>query len=101
MDNMVYFVPFGIITGLLGIYVANQKNRSGVEGFTLGFLFSIFGVIILALLPSKEASLLKKSNITKTKPITEPLSSEEKNVVGVLAIIVMLVIIYTLWSRRN
>ena len=43
-----------IIMGLLGRYVAKEKNRSKAEGFWLGFLFSIFGVIIVALLPTKE-----------------------------------------------
>ena len=43
-----------IIMGILGRYVAKEKNRSGAEGFWIGFLFSILGVIIVALLPTKE-----------------------------------------------
>ena len=43
-----------IIMGFLGSYVATEKNRSGTEGFLLGLLFSILGVIIVALLPTKE-----------------------------------------------
>ena len=43
-----------IIMGFLGSYVASEKNRSGTEGFLLGFLFSFLGVIIVALLPNKE-----------------------------------------------
>ena len=46
-----------IIMGLLGRYVAKEKNRSKAEGFWLGFLFSILGVIIVALLPTKEKQL--------------------------------------------
>jgi ABC-type transport system involved in multi-copper enzyme maturation permease subunit len=42
------------ILGFLGSYVAKEKNRSGTEGFLLGFLFSFLGVIIVALLPTKE-----------------------------------------------
>ena len=42
------------IMGFLGRYVANEKNRSKAEGFWLGFLFSLLGVIIVALLPTKE-----------------------------------------------
>ena len=52
-----------IIMGLLGRYVAKEKNRSKAEGFWLGFLFSILGVIIVALLPTKE----KQINIAKKK----------------------------------
>ena len=44
------------IMGFLGSYVAKEKNRSGTEGFLLGLLFSIIGVIIVALLPTKEKS---------------------------------------------
>ena len=40
--------------GFLGSYVAIEKNRSGTEGFLLGLLFSLIGVIIVALLPTKE-----------------------------------------------
>ena len=43
-----------IIMGILGRYVAKEKNRSAAEGFWIGFLFSILGVIIVALLPTKE-----------------------------------------------
>ena len=43
-----------IIMGFLGSYVAKEKNRSGTEGFLLGLLFSLIGVIIVALLPTKE-----------------------------------------------
>ena len=46
-----------IIMGLLGRYVAKEKNRSKAEGFWLGFLFSILGVIIVALLPTKEKQI--------------------------------------------
>ena len=50
-----------IIMGILGRYVAKEKNRSKAEGFWLGFLFSILGVIIVALLPTKEAQVKLKS----------------------------------------
>ena len=43
-----------VIMGFLGSYVAIEKNRSGTEGFLLGLLFSLIGVIIVALLPTKE-----------------------------------------------
>ena len=58
-----------IIMGLLGRYVAIEKNRSQSEGFWLGFLFSILGVIIVALLPTKEKQTIK--------PKEESISDEE------------------------
>ena len=41
-----------VVTGLLGRYIGKQKGRSGSEGFWIGFLFSLLGVIIVALLPN-------------------------------------------------
>lgn len=40
-------------SGVLGGYIARQKNRSLTEGAIIGFLFSVLGVIVVALLPSK------------------------------------------------
>ena len=42
-----------IASGILGGYIAKQKNRSLSEGAIIGFLFSVVGVIVVALLPSK------------------------------------------------
>ncbi len=52
--SIEFFVISAIVFGLLGRYIAKQKNRSGAEGFWLGLLFSALGVIIVALLPNKE-----------------------------------------------
>ena len=46
-------IIFAFVTGFLGSYIATQKGRSGTEGFFIGFLFSLLGVIIVALLPNK------------------------------------------------
>ena len=56
-----------IIMGILGRYVAKEKNRSKAEGFWLGFLFSILGVIIVALLPTKD-KIVKIENSEPTEP---------------------------------
>lgn len=42
-----------VITGLLGRYIAIQKNRSKKEGFIFGFMLSLLGVLLVALLPNK------------------------------------------------
>ena len=51
--SIEFYIIAAIVFGLLGRYIAKQKNRSGAEGFWLGFLFSALGVIIIALLPTK------------------------------------------------
>jgi len=56
-DNSVLILAFVIlwcIFGLFGAYVAAQKNRAGMGGLILGFLFGPLGVLIEALLPTKE-----------------------------------------------
>ena len=54
MDSLFVLVVVGFITGFIGRYVAKEKNRSGSEGFWFGFLLSLIGVIIVALLPTKK-----------------------------------------------
>tara|TARA_R110002072_G_scaffold154083_1_gene303759 strand:- start:948 stop:1232 length:285 start_codon:yes stop_codon:yes gene_type:complete len=54
--SIEFFVISAIVFGLLGRYIAKQKNRSGAEGFWLGLLFSALSLIIVALLPNKEES---------------------------------------------
>ena len=61
-----------IIMGILGRYVAKEKNRSKAEGFWLGFLFSILGVIIVALLPTKD-KIVKIENSEPTEPLVDNL----------------------------
>ena len=63
---------FAIIMGILGRYVAKEKNRSKAEGFWLGFLFSILGVIIVALLPTKD-KIVKIENSEPTEPLVSNL----------------------------
>lgn len=56
MDEIQWLVVFAIFwttIGLLGAWVASQKGRSAIEGFLLGFVFSILGVLIEAMLPNK------------------------------------------------
>jgi hypothetical protein len=56
---IIILIALSLIMGFLGRYVAMGKNRSAAEGFWIGFLFSILGIIIIALLPTKE----KKSEL--------------------------------------
>ena len=46
-------VVLAIGSGVLGGYIAKQKNRGLAEGAIIGFLFSVIGLIVVALLPSK------------------------------------------------
>ena len=70
MEYILVSIFFGFITGAIGRYIAVEKNRSPSEGFWFGFLLSLFGVLIVALLPTKDVNsqqnkLGEKSNKRK------------------------------------
>jgi|TARA_B100000795_G_C22365185_1_gene274016 hypothetical protein len=54
LPQLLLILIFPTLFGFLGKYIANQKGRESMEGFLLGFFLSIFGIIIVALLPSKD-----------------------------------------------
>lgn len=49
----IFLLPLLFITGIIGIFIAQAKNRGGVEGFALGLLLGPFGLLIEVLLPTK------------------------------------------------
>ena len=52
-ELIIILIP-GLITGFLGRYISKQKGRNPMEGFLLGFFFSLIGVIISLFLPNKK-----------------------------------------------
>ena len=52
--DIIILIALSLLIGFLGRYVAMEKNRSAAEGFWIGFIFSVLGIIIIALLPTKE-----------------------------------------------
>ena len=75
---IIGLTALAIIMGFLGRYVAKEKNRSAAEGFWIGFLFSILGVIIVALLPTKEKEKPTELTDERRKEIESPELSEEE-----------------------
>jgi hypothetical protein len=49
---LIFVIVLGIVTGIIGKWIAKQKGRSEGEGFWLGFLLSIVGLIIEGVLPT-------------------------------------------------
>lgn len=68
VPTLLYVVVASLINRFIGVYVTKQKNRPSLESFLFGFLGSILGLIIVALLPNK-----KQKSITteKIKPTCE------------------------------
>ena len=44
-----------MILDLVGIYVSKAKNRPAIEGFMLTLVLGLLGILIAAVLPTKEA----------------------------------------------
>ena len=93
--SIEFFLIAAIVFGLLGRYIAKQKNRSGAEGFWLGVLFSALGVIIVALLPNKEEKPIVLGNKKELSKNENSNSSAAPILVGYA--IVLLVIFYLLF----
>ena len=98
MEYLLVSIFFGFITGAIGRYIAKEKNRSPSEGFWFGFLLSLFGVLIVALMPTKESDYNLKAIEIQTDeiPVTE-FSKEGKLLfyIGVLIIVFLVVYGYT------
>ena len=95
MEYILVSIFFGFITGAIGRYIAKEKNRSPSEGFWFGFLLSLFGVLIIALMPTKESDYNLKSIEVQSDgiPVTE-LSSAGKLFFYTVILIIVFSIIY-------
>ena len=70
MEQITLYFIVALVTGFIGQYVAKEKNREQGEGFILGFLLSVLGIIIVALLPTK--------TLNQQTQVTKELTEEEK-----------------------
>ncbi|MCH1517746.1 MAG: hypothetical protein L7T62_03945 [Flavobacteriaceae bacterium] len=44
----------GVISGAVAAYISERKGRSHIEGFLLGFMFGLIGVLIALILARKD-----------------------------------------------
>lgn len=54
--NIYTAIALGVVTGAIGAYIAEQKNRPHIQGFLLGFFFGLIGILISLLLSKREAN---------------------------------------------
>tara|TARA_B100001996_G_C18654647_1_gene590738 strand:- start:1139 stop:1309 length:171 start_codon:yes stop_codon:yes gene_type:complete len=54
MQSILIITAIGIIFGAIGAYLAERKGRNHYEGFMLGLLFGLLGILIELLLPSRK-----------------------------------------------
>tara|TARA_B110000967_G_C18658295_1_gene446862 strand:+ start:83 stop:472 length:390 start_codon:yes stop_codon:yes gene_type:complete len=50
---LIVYLPIGIFCGLSSKNLSIKKGRSGKEGFILGFILSLLGIMIIYFLPTK------------------------------------------------
>jgi CDP-diglyceride synthetase len=62
---IIGYLIFTTIMGFIGIYIAEEKGRSSSEGFLFGFFFSVIGLIIVAVLPTKLVEKPKSYEVKK------------------------------------
>jgi|TARA_B100000965_G_scaffold343415_1_gene313101 uncharacterized membrane protein YeaQ/YmgE (transglycosylase-associated protein family) len=51
--SLYVYLAIGVFQGALGSYIAEKRGRSHIEGFILGFLFGVIGLLIESFLPKK------------------------------------------------
>ncbi len=68
--ELIVAIVVAVIFGLIGRYVAKEKNRSDAEGFIGGFFLGPIGIIIVALMPTLEKDPIKEKELTDNEDIT-------------------------------
>ena len=95
MEYIFVSIFFGFITGAIGRYIAKEKNRSPSEGFWFGFLLSLFGVLIVALMPTKESDYnLKSIEVQSDETPVDEFSKEGKLLFYFIALIVIFLVVF-------
>jgi H+/Cl- antiporter ClcA len=95
MEYIFVSIFFGFITGAIGRYIAKEKNRSPSEGFWFGFLLSLFGVLIVALMPTKEYNYnLKSIEVQSDGTPVDEFSKEGKLLFYFVALIVIFLVVF-------
>ena len=57
---MAGLVALFIVTALIGLAIGNRKGRA-VQGFLLGLLLSVIGILIIAFLPPTEEMKIRRA----------------------------------------
>lgn len=52
--NIYHLLVVAVIMGAIGAFVSERKGRTHLEGFLMGFLLGIIGVLIVLVLPKKK-----------------------------------------------
>lgn len=72
MELVIFWIICGVITGI----IASAKGRSGFGWFLLGCILGIFGVILIACLPSLKAPPVQV--VTHSYAAPPPVASDQQ-----------------------
>jgi hypothetical protein len=78
---MAGLIALFVVTALIGLGIGNRKGRS-VQGFLLGLLLSVIGILIIAFLPPTEEMKIRRAEEKKRiqqRPRREPLIRLRRN----------------------
>jgi di/tricarboxylate transporter len=104
-DFMLVALIACFVFGLIGAYIAGEKNRSGLEGFLFGFFLSIIGLIIIGILPTiekkKEQRERTQEEIVKAKLLYEKSKKQQDNFVLIIFGLIILGFIISYFVGMN
>ena len=105
IDSMWILFILSVIFGFVGRYISIQKNRSNTEGFLFGFFFSVFGLIIISLLPTKQnvktVIPLEQSKSINKESIERKSIDRNKLLLIIMFIVILSLFFYTGFVRGD
>ena len=78
---MAGLIALFVVTALIGLGIGNRKGRT-LQGFLLGLLLSVIGVLIIAFLPPTEEMKIRRAQEKmriQQRPRREPLIRLRRN----------------------
>lgn len=101
-DYLWTLFTVNLIFGFIGRYISIQKNRNKSEGFLFGFFLSIFGLLIVSLLPTNSSTPNVDFQKTKIKEKVEKKPFDRNRfLIVVLLIIIIISFFYTGFVRGD
>jgi len=105
-DIWLYALLVCLVTGFLGRYVAIQKGRDASEGFLIGLLFNLLGVLIISLLPNKEIQKQKEpqfsdEELKAQKEKADRINKKNIKTGNILLVIVILLILAAFFFNKQ
>ena len=101
MEYILVSIFFGFITGAIGRYIAKEKNRSSSEGFWFGFLLSLFGVLIIALMPTKESPVIYSKDEIIDYSNNKSVPAKDKFIWISIFVIILILFLYSGFVRGD